>query len=122
MVRCLGGGTARRQHPGAHDRGGDGEPQGGYPAHPRGAQGRRGQRVGRARGDTPAAGRRSRVQRGDLVRYPQSSGCQLHREGAKHSIYRNPAKRGAWTSIPRHAEIKDHLVKKLCRDLEVPPP
>jgi mRNA interferase HicA len=62
------------------------------------------------------------VKRGDLIRHLESRGCQLHREGAKHSIYRNPAKRGAWTSIPRHSEIKDQLVRKVCKDLEVPPP
>ncbi len=59
------------------------------------------------------------MKRGDLIRHLESRGCQLHREGAKHSIYRNPAKRGAWTS---HSEIKDQLVRKVCKDLEVPPP
>jgi len=55
-----------------------------------------------------------------LLKYLRSQGCELLREGGKHSWWHNPAlnKRSA---IPRHSEIKDILVKKICKDLGVEP-
>jgi len=55
-----------------------------------------------------------------LLKYLRSQGCELLREGGKHSRWHNPAlnKRSA---IPRHSEIKDILVKKICKDLGVEP-
>jgi mRNA interferase HicA len=55
----------------------------------------------------------------DLIRHLEKHGCVFRREGGNHTIYRNPAS-GALTSIPRHREIKDNLVKKICDDLGVP--
>lgn len=61
------------------------------------------------------------MKRRDLIRHLESQGCFLRREGAKHSLYVNPAM-NATTTIPRHAEINDFLARKICRDLQVPEP
>ena len=61
------------------------------------------------------------MKRADLIRHLKSHGCQLLREGSKHSIYTNPANNQT-SSIPRHREINDFLARKICRDLGVPEP
>jgi predicted RNA binding protein YcfA (HicA-like mRNA interferase family) len=61
------------------------------------------------------------VKRRDLIRHLEANGCHLLREGDSHSVYWNPAARKVST-VPRHREINDGLVRKLCRDLEVPLP
>jgi len=61
------------------------------------------------------------MKRRDLIQYLQRNGCELLREGARHSIYKSIAG-GSLTVVPRHREIKDLLVKKICRDLEIPQP
>lgn len=61
------------------------------------------------------------MKRRDLVRHLESHGCELLREGAKHSIYVNRAQRKT-SAVPRHAEINEFLVRKICRDLGVPEP
>jgi hypothetical protein len=43
------------------------------------------------------------------------------REGGKHSIDVNPAT-NATSAVPRHNEIYEYLVRKICRDLQIPPP
>jgi len=60
------------------------------------------------------------MKRSELLRYLRSQRCELFREGAKHSWWRNSAsnKRSA---IPRHSEIKDILAKKICKDIGVEP-
>jgi len=61
------------------------------------------------------------VKRRDLVRHLEANGCELLREGARHSVYVNrPARKVS--SVPRHRDIDDYLARKICRDLEVPPP
>jgi mRNA interferase HicA len=42
----------------------------------------------------------------DLERHPRSHGSELYREGSKHSVWWNPAKRNT-TSVPWHREVKD---------------
>lgn len=61
------------------------------------------------------------MKRGDLVRFLLERGCELLREGGRHSVFVN---RGAGKSstVPRHREINDFLVKKICKDLEIQPP
>jgi mRNA interferase HicA len=49
------------------------------------------------------------------------NGCELIREGAKHSWWGNPAT-GARSAVPRHREINDFLCRKICRDLGVAEP
>ena len=61
------------------------------------------------------------MKRRDLVKYLESNGCELLREGANHTIYvnRNVQKVSA---IPRHREINEFLARKICKDLQVPEP
>lgn len=60
------------------------------------------------------------MKRNELLRYLREQGCEQLREGARHSWWHNPVlnKRSA---IPRHTEIKNSLVIKICKDLGVPP-
>ena len=61
------------------------------------------------------------MKRKALLRHLQAQGCQLLREGGRHSIYWNPSSRKT-SSVPRHPEIVDLLAKKICRDLDIPEP
>jgi len=61
------------------------------------------------------------MKRRDLVRHLVELGCLLLREGAKHSVYHNPAT-GKVSTIPRHKEVNDYLARKICRDLGIPFP
>jgi mRNA interferase HicA len=60
------------------------------------------------------------VKRRDLIRHLEQHGCELLREGGNHSVYVNRQARKA-SSVPRHREINEHLARKICHDLEVPP-
>ncbi len=57
----------------------------------------------------------------DLLRHLEKNRCIFKREGGSHTIYKNP-ENGAMTSIPRHREIKETLVRKICDDLGIPRP
>ena len=59
------------------------------------------------------------MKRRDLIRHLLSHGCEKLREGGKHTIFVNRTAKKT-SSIPRHREINDFLVRKICRDLEVP--
>jgi mRNA interferase HicA len=61
------------------------------------------------------------MKRADLIRHIESHDCVFVREGAKHTVYRNPAN-GQASTIPRHREIKKYLARKICNDLGVQPP
>ena len=61
------------------------------------------------------------MKRLDVVRHLEANGCVLLREGANHSVFVNRATRKVST-VPRHREIGDDLVRKICRDLEIPVP
>ncbi len=61
------------------------------------------------------------MKRAALVRHLEAQGCQLLREGARHSVFVNRTA-GKVTSVPRHREINDFLARKICRDLEVAEP
>lgn len=52
---------------------------------------------------------------------PATAGCQLLREGKRHSIWHNPRLKQQST-VPRHTEINDITAKAICRDLGVPFP
>lgn len=58
------------------------------------------------------------MKRRDLVRYLLSNGCELVREGARHSIFCNVVT-SRTSSVPRHTEIDEFLSKKICLDLGV---
>jgi mRNA interferase HicA len=60
------------------------------------------------------------MKRRELIRYLESHGCALLREGGRHSWWHNPA-RNLRSAIPRHREISDILARKICRDLGVEP-
>ncbi|MHB8870584.1 MAG: type II toxin-antitoxin system HicA family toxin [Thermoleophilia bacterium] len=57
------------------------------------------------------------MKRADLVRHLRERGCELLREGGRHSVYVN-RKAGKATAVPRHREINDFLARKICRDLD----
>ena len=61
------------------------------------------------------------MKRAKLIRYLRSHGCVPHREGAEHSLWKNPRTQ-ATEAIPRHREIKPVLVRSICKGLSVPPP
>jgi predicted RNA binding protein YcfA (HicA-like mRNA interferase family) len=61
------------------------------------------------------------MKRRELVRHLEQHGCELLREGTKHTVYVNRKARKSST-IPRHREINEGLARKICRDLDVPNP
>jgi mRNA interferase HicA len=61
------------------------------------------------------------MKRRDLIHYLKKNGCQFLREGGNHTLFINRKVRKA-TTIPRHQEIDEFLVRKICRDLEIPEP
>ncbi len=61
------------------------------------------------------------MKRRELLRHLSELGCRFVREGARHSWWENPA-RNKRSSVPRHTEVNDHLARKICKDLEIPPP
>lgn len=61
------------------------------------------------------------MKRRDFVRYLLSRGCELWREGGRHSVFIKLAA-GKSSTLPRHGEINPFLVIKICKDLEIPPP
>ncbi len=61
------------------------------------------------------------MKRRDLIEYLRKNGCVFMREGAKHSVFFNSSARRTST-VPRHAEVDNFLVKKICRDLGIEPP
>jgi mRNA interferase HicA len=61
------------------------------------------------------------MKRADLVRYLHEHGCELLREGGRHSVYVN-RKNGKSSTVPRHREINEFLARKICKDLEVEQP
>ena len=61
------------------------------------------------------------MKRRKLLRHLQNHGCSFLREGRRHTIYEN-VPRNLVSEIPRHPEIDASLVRKICKDLAVPPP
>lgn len=57
----------------------------------------------------------------DLEKHLRFHGCNLHREGSNHSIWRNSANH-KMTSVPRHREVKENTARAICKQLEVPLP
>jgi len=56
-----------------------------------------------------------------LLKHFRKHGCELLREGAKHSVYYNTFNRRT-TSVPHHTEIVDKLAIKMCKDIDIPKP
>ena len=58
------------------------------------------------------------MKRRDLVHHLVRQGCELDREGSRHSIYRNPAN-GRCASVPRHVEVMDTVARTICDQLGI---
>ena len=61
------------------------------------------------------------MNRNALLRHLRRHGCWLKREGRAHSLWCNP-RTGAVEAVPRHTEVVDVLVRKICRNLGIPEP
>lgn len=61
------------------------------------------------------------MKRHELIQHLEAQGCRLLREGGKHSVYFNPVNHQA-SAVPRHRELNEFLVKKICRDLGISVP
>ncbi|MEX2375867.1 MAG: type II toxin-antitoxin system HicA family toxin [Dehalococcoidia bacterium] len=61
------------------------------------------------------------MKRRDLLRHLESNGCEFLRDGGSHTVYVN-RKAGKVSTIPRHREVNEMLVRKICADLEIPRP
>ena len=59
------------------------------------------------------------MKREALLRYLRQQGCELIREGGRHSWWGNPMSNRR-SAVPRHTEIVDLLAIKICKDLGVP--
>ena len=59
------------------------------------------------------------MKRNSLLRHLRKHGCILKREGRSHTLWMNPVT-GEVEAIPRHTEIPDVLIRKICRGLSVP--
>ncbi|NEX23101.1 type II toxin-antitoxin system HicA family toxin [Thiorhodococcus mannitoliphagus] len=55
------------------------------------------------------------MKRNALIRHLSKYGCELVREGGRHSIWKNK-NTGEMTAVPRHNEIKELMARKICRD------
>lgn len=58
------------------------------------------------------------MKRKELIRHVEKHGCELFREGGKHSVYINRIT-GKISTFPRHKEIFDLLASKICKDLDI---
>jgi len=61
------------------------------------------------------------VKRRDLLRHLSQHGYALLREGGNHSWWHQPTLNRR-SAVPRHNEINDLLVRKICSDLGIPRP
>jgi mRNA interferase HicA len=61
------------------------------------------------------------VKLNDLERHLKSQGCYLERQGGNHTLWKNPAT-GKVSPVPRHREIKEVIVKSICRQLNIAVP
>ncbi len=61
------------------------------------------------------------MKRKDLVRHLEKNGCELLREGGKHTVYVNRMGKKVST-VPRHREIDENLAKRICKDLGISKP
>ena len=60
------------------------------------------------------------MKRAELIRHLHSHGCELLREGSRHSWWHHlPSNKRS--AVPRHNEISDVMAKKICKDIGIPP-
>ncbi|MDO9214889.1 MAG: type II toxin-antitoxin system HicA family toxin [Methylococcales bacterium] len=60
------------------------------------------------------------MKRSELIRYLHAQGCELLREGGRHSWWHNSLQNKR-SAVPRHNEISDILANKICKDLGIKP-
>ncbi|MCS7049525.1 MAG: type II toxin-antitoxin system HicA family toxin [Verrucomicrobiae bacterium] len=56
------------------------------------------------------------MKRRELERRLRRAGCYVKREGAAHTLWINP-NNGVVETVPRHAEIKEPLARKILKRL-----
>jgi mRNA interferase HicA len=61
------------------------------------------------------------MKRRALIGHLSKHGWGLIREGANHSWWGNLTTNRR-SAVPRHAEVNDLLIKKICKDLGIPAP
>jgi predicted RNA binding protein YcfA (HicA-like mRNA interferase family) len=61
------------------------------------------------------------MKRPRLLHHLRDHGCTVVGEGGRHTKVLNPANRRR-SVVPRHPEIPKELVRKICKQLDVPPP
>jgi mRNA interferase HicA len=61
------------------------------------------------------------VKRQDLLKHLRTHGCELIREGAKHSWWGHEDN-GTRSAVPRHTEVSNDLIRKICKDLGIESP
>jgi predicted RNA binding protein YcfA (HicA-like mRNA interferase family) len=61
------------------------------------------------------------MKRTALIRHFSRHGCELLREGGRHSIWKNRHS-GEMAVVPRHNEIKEFMARKICKDLGIAEP
>ena len=61
------------------------------------------------------------MKRIDFIRHLEAQGCEFLREGSKHTVHVNRRTQKTST-VPRHREINDLLVRKICKDFQVDAP
>ena len=54
-----------------------------------------------------------------FIQHLEHNGCNLHRNGSKHDIYRNSSN-GKKTTVPRHPQLDKLLCDLICKQLEIP--
>lgn len=59
------------------------------------------------------------MKRRDLLRHLREHGCEVFREGSRHTGFAN-RRSGKSSTVPRHREINEFLAGRICEDLEVP--
>ena len=60
------------------------------------------------------------MNRRKFLQYLKENHCLLFREGKRHSVFYNH-KTNRTSTVPRHNEIDDFLVNKICKDLGIDP-
>jgi len=61
------------------------------------------------------------MKRRAFISHLSKNDCELVREGANHSWWRNRTTNRR-SAVPRHSEVNDLLVKKICKDLGIANP
>jgi len=59
------------------------------------------------------------MKRNLLLKELKANTCVLHREGGDHSIFIN-LKNGRKAPVPRHADIAESIVFRICKQLGIP--